>query len=89
MVHLTGGGHLTAADLILKRGQPPLLFHTAMEREEAARTGLNTRSYGSYPLKELLEEAGGDYEQAMALRLAKMFTDAGVARGRVAVYGHA
>ena len=47
MVYLTGGGHLTAADLILKRGQPPLLFHTAMEREEAARTGLNTRSYGS------------------------------------------
>lgn len=89
MVYLTGGGHLTAADLILKRGQPPLLFHTAMEREEAARTGLNTRSYGSYPLKELLEEAGGDYEQAMALRLAKMFTDAGVTGGRVAVYGHA
>jgi Xaa-Pro aminopeptidase len=58
MVYLTGGGHLTQADLIKKRGEPAVLFHAAMERDEAARTGLAARGYARYPFKALLEEAG-------------------------------
>jgi Xaa-Pro aminopeptidase len=60
MTYLTGGGHITQADLIQKAGEPAVLFHGMMERDEAARTGLQTRSYSLYPMGELLQEAGGD-----------------------------
>jgi Xaa-Pro aminopeptidase len=87
MVYLTGGGHITRADLIKKRGQPPVLFCGAMEREEAARTGLRTVTYTQYPFAALLKEAGGDQVKATALRYQDMFTDLGVKSGRVLLYG--
>ena len=87
MVYLTGGGHLTQADLIKKRGQQALLFHASMERDEAAKSGLSKRSYSLYPWNELLEEAGGDSLQAMALRYRRMFEDLEIRSGRVALYG--
>ena len=87
MVYLTGGGHMTQADLIKKQGEPAVLFHAPMERDEAARTGLETRSYASYPMKELLAESGGDFNRAAGLRYARMFKDVDLTSGRVAVYG--
>lgn len=91
MVYLTGGGHLTNADLIKKCGEPGVLFHGMMERDEAAaaaeRTGLVLRGYGAYPYEALLKEAGGDRTVAAALRYRQMLKDAGVTSGRVAVYG--
>ncbi len=87
MVYLTGGGHITGADLIKKRGGDPVLFHGAMEREEAIRTGLKTISYSQYPLAERMQEAGGNIDRASALRYKKMFADLGIKSGNVAVYG--
>ncbi len=88
MVYLTGGGHLTGADLIKKRGQPAILFHAPMERDEAARTGLETRSYSNFPLGDLLKQTGGDHFKAGVLRMKRILEDAGVTSGRVALYGH-
>ncbi len=87
MVYLTGGGHVTQADLIQKRGEAPVLFHGSMERDEAAKTGLQTRSYSLYPFADLMKEAEGDRLLAMALRYKRMFEDVGVTRGKVALYG--
>ena len=87
MVYLTGGGHLTTADLIKLRGQPAVLFHQDMERDEAARTGLATRNLAAYPMAELLQQAGGDAMQAAALRYLRMFNDVGLTKGKVALYG--
>jgi Xaa-Pro aminopeptidase len=87
MVYLTGGGHLTNADLIQKRGADPILFYRPMERDEAARTGLQTKNLDDYNYHELLKECSGDPIQATALRYQKMLTDAGVSNGRVALYG--
>ncbi len=87
MVYLTGGAHLTGADLIKKRGEPPVLFHGSMERDEAAKTGLETRSYSRYPLSECIKEANGDQVQGIAIRYARMFADLGIQGGRVALYG--
>ena len=87
MVYLTGGGSLTYVDLVYKRGEPPLLFHAAIERDEAAKTGLPTRSYAQYPMRPFLEEAGGNVARASALRYARMLADAGVTAGRLAVFG--
>ncbi len=87
MVYLTGGRHLTNADLIMKRGQTGVLFHGAMERDEAAKSGMETRSLSNYPLGQLLKETGGNPLRANLLRYKKMLQDVGVKAGRVALYG--
>ncbi len=89
MVYLTGGGHLTGADLIKKRGELAVLFHASMERDEAAKTGLATRSYASYPIMEYLKETKGNRVEAAAIRYCRMLGDLGITTGRVALYGQA
>jgi Xaa-Pro aminopeptidase len=89
MVYLTGGGHITRADLIKKRGQKAVLFHGPMERDEAARTGLDTVSYNQYPMAEMLKQAGGDAVKAAALRYQRMIGDLGITSGKVFLYGQA
>ncbi len=88
MVYLTGGGHLTHADLVKKRGEPPVLFCASMEREEGARTGLTTRNIDDYRIEELLKQYNGDQVQALCARYQQMFADLGLASGRVAIYGN-
>jgi len=87
MVYLTGGGHLTTADYLKKSGEPAVLFHAPMERDEAKKTGLRLESYNQFPLSELMKESGGDRLQAAALRYQRMFTKMGITHGRVAIYG--
>ena len=87
MVYMTGGGHMTHADLILPLGGEPVLFHNPMERDEAAATGLATKNLVDYAWKDLMETAGGDPVLATALRYKKMFANAGVTAGKIAVFG--
>jgi Xaa-Pro aminopeptidase len=86
LVYFSGVANITRADLIKKRGKPPILFHHSMERGEAARTGLACRDYNKYNLQQLLRETGGSQTQAAALRLARMFQEIGV-EGRVGIAG--
>jgi Xaa-Pro aminopeptidase len=87
MVYMTGGSHLTQADLIKRRGMPPLLFFNPMERDEAAKTGLQTKNLADYRLDELLKSVDGDLLKATILRYQQMLADSGVTGGRVAIYG--
>ncbi|MEA3441223.1 MAG: aminopeptidase P family N-terminal domain-containing protein, partial [Chloroflexota bacterium] len=87
MHYLTGGGHLTHAMLIKKRGAEPMLFHNSMEREEAASTGLNTTNLDVYGIEKLLKQAGGDVLQASVMRYQRMLADVGITGGRMAIYG--
>jgi Xaa-Pro aminopeptidase len=87
MVYLTGGGHLTNADLIKKQGQTGILFHGSMERDEASKSGLDLRSYSAYPYANFLRQAGGDRFRADVLRTRQMLEDAGLSDGRIAIYG--
>ncbi len=89
MVYLTGLRHLTSADLLIKRGTAPILFHGPMERDEAARSGLATRSYNDYPMGPLLKQADGDRQKAMVLRYTQMLADTAIDQGQVLVYGQA
>src|SRR4030066_1428394 len=75
MVYMTGGAHLTGADLIKKRGEEPTLFCYPMERDEAARTGLKTRNLADYKFNDLLKEADGDVIKASVMRYQLMFND--------------
>jgi len=87
MYYLTGGGHISFALLIKKRGETPTIFCNPMERDEAARTGLPTGTLMVAPMQELLEEAGGDPVRAEALRFQRILNAAGITQGRVGIYG--
>jgi Xaa-Pro aminopeptidase len=87
LVYFTGVANITRADLIKRRGEPPILYHFPMEREEAARTGLTCRNLADFRLDEIRKEAGGDPVKADAIRVARILKESGV-RGRVAVGGN-
>jgi Xaa-Pro aminopeptidase len=87
MVYMTGGGHLTNADLIKKRGEQAVLFYNPMERDEASKSGLQTKNLAEYDLSSLLDQSGGDYLKATAKRYQSMLTDLGISSGRIALYG--
>lgn len=87
MVYMTGGGHMTQADVIKRRGQDAILCHAPMERDEATRTGLKTVNYAKYPHKERLKLAEGDRLTAHALLYKNIFEDIGLTSGKILVYG--
>jgi Xaa-Pro aminopeptidase len=87
MYYLTGGAHLTNADLIKKRGQAPVLFCYPMERDEAANTGLTVRNLADYRLQDLLTQNKGDQLKAAVARYGLMLKDLEITSGRVGLYG--
>lgn len=87
MVYMTGGAHLTNADLIKRRGEPPILFCNPMERDEAAKSGLITKDLAEYKYNELLKQCQGNQIKATALRYQNMFADLEITSGKMAVYG--
>jgi Xaa-Pro aminopeptidase len=87
MIYMTGIAHVTSADLLKKRGSEPVLFYNPMERDEASKTGLETKNLSEYKLLELLKQTDGNYLEAIVLRYKQMLTEFGVTSGRVALYG--
>ncbi len=87
MTYLTGGGHVSHATLIKKRGEEAVLFFGDMERDEAAKSGLKLIPYSKYDAEELWKKSNRDGLLAAALRAELMFRDAGITSGRVGVYG--
>jgi Xaa-Pro aminopeptidase len=87
MVYLTGGAHVTGGDLIKKRGEPAHLFCGAMERDEAARSGLPVHTYDMAQLQTDMKETGGDLAEAVARRYARIFSDFGLTSARVGLLG--
>ena len=87
MYYFVGGGHVSGALLIKKVGKEPVLFYNDMERDEAAKSGLNTVSFREYPVMEFEEQANGDRLLASALRYKKILEQQGLSGGRVALYG--
>ncbi|MEW5938190.1 MAG: Xaa-Pro peptidase family protein [Chloroflexota bacterium] len=87
MYYFTGGGHITSAILVKKRGETPVLFCGDMERGEAEKTGLMVRLQSEYPVADLIKESNGDMTMLGALRLHHTLRDLGLTKGRVGVYG--
>jgi Xaa-Pro aminopeptidase len=86
MIYFTGIANVGHAYLLKLRGQPPVLFHGAMERDEAASTGLQTRNLNHYDLAKLLEEVDGDQVRLRTRLFQRIFDEFNV-RGRVGIYG--
>lgn len=87
MSYLTGGVPLSDAYLIKVKGQNPILIHRDMERDEAAASGLETRSLESFRMHEIYKQAGGDMRRAMATLLKRILEEVGIISGRLAVCG--
>jgi len=87
MTYLTGGGHVSHATLIKKRGEQAALFFGDMERDEAAKSGLKLIPYSKYDGEALFKKANRDGLLAAAMRCELMFKDLGISSGRVGVYG--
>lgn len=87
MVYLTGGAHFSQAVLVKKQGADPVLFCRSMERDEAAKSGLPLRSMEDYPFDKFLRQHQGNAIAATAEFYSRMLAEAGVTRGRIAVYG--
>jgi Xaa-Pro aminopeptidase len=85
--YFTGSAHLSEVNIIKKRGDPPVLYHNALERDEAATTGLNTSLVTKSQVIESLQDAGGDDFDAIAYRLHQALESQGVS-GRIAIHGH-
>lgn len=87
MYYFTGGGHVSHAILVRKRGEEAVLFHGDMERDEAAKSGLKLIPFSKYDFDEPLNKADNDHDLASAMRMKLMLEDVGLASGRVGVYG--
>ncbi len=75
MYYFTGGGHVTNAALFKKWGQPAVIYCNAMEREEAAKSGLQVRPLQTGAVEVLAASPKGVFEEQ------------GLTSGRVAFYG--
>lgn len=75
MYYFTGGGHVSGAVLFKRAGAEPILYCNAMERAEAAKSGLQVIPLRTAPVNEL------------AARPKEIFSEQGVASGRVGLYG--
>jgi len=87
MRYMTGGGHVSHAFLIKKRGAEAVLFCNMMERDEAAKSGLRVRIFDEFPWQDYMAEAGNDIAKVNILRYRDMLRSEGV-KGTVQVNGH-
>ena len=78
-------GHYIIGLVIKKRGQTPVLIHGVMERDDAAKTGLELIQNTRWNLKEIQTQFTDPFAARVELH-RRMFTDLGVT-GRVAFYG--
>jgi Xaa-Pro aminopeptidase len=82
--YFVGGRHIVGL-VIKKRGETPVLIHGVMERDDAAKTGLNLIQNTRWNLKEIQTEFKDPFAARAELH-RQMFLDLGVT-GRIAFYG--
>ncbi|MDW8394731.1 MAG: M24 family metallopeptidase [Anaerolineae bacterium] len=84
--YFVGTAHVTSGLVVVRQDGATFLVHSSMERDEAAKTGLQLVDRARYDYPELLRANNGDRLRADAALLQHILTDLGVA-GRVAFYG--
>ncbi|MBN2556557.1 MAG: aminopeptidase P family protein [Anaerolineales bacterium] len=86
MTYFTGGVHVSNAYLLKMRGEKPFLYSGSMEREEAARSGLECHDFNETDPLKLLKQADGDVTRARALQWETILRRHNI-RGRIGLYG--
>jgi Xaa-Pro aminopeptidase len=85
-VYFTGVCHVSVGYLIKQQGQSPILIYHPMERDEAAATGIATRSRADFDYHEIYKKHGGDETKSQTELLTRIFKEYGI-NGRIAIYG--
>jgi Xaa-Pro aminopeptidase len=88
MYYLVNGAHVGEVTVVIKKREAaPIIFANSMERDEAAKSGLQIVDRSKYKLMDLLKEEKGNRLRARARVMGLMLADAGITQGRVSVYG--
>ncbi len=85
LFYLTGPIHVTGCRVIKKRGEKPILIVGSMERDEAARSPLEVKTWGDFDIMKISREAKDPLEGSVK-SFAKMCEVLGIT-GTVAFYG--
>lgn len=85
MYYMTNGAHISGGVLVKRQDQEPILIHHAMERDEAAKSGLSLMDLTQFDYKGLMQES----ESALAatIKLYERIFDKLNVKGDVAFYG--
>ena len=83
--YLTNHAAISEGIVIKKQGEDPVLIVGAMERDEAAKSGLQVQTFNDYNLYGLVQETGSYFEAR--LRMLGQIFDAMNVQGVVSFYG--
>src|SRR5512140_2209484 len=87
--YFTGAAHVTNGAIVVKRTGDAVessLMHNPMERDEAAKTGMQLVSRANYKMQDIVREMNGDRLAARVEFYRRLFNDLGVS-GSVGFYG--
>ena len=87
--YFTSATHVTNGTIVVKRTSEQVettLVHNPMERDEAARTGMQLVSVADYRMQDIIRQMNGDRLAARVEFTRRLFADLGVS-GRVGFYG--
>jgi len=88
MYYLVNGAHVGEITIVIKkRGSQPVIFANSMERDEAAKSGLQIIDRSKYNFAKLVKAEQGNRLRARARLIGLMLAELGITQGRVAVYG--
>ncbi|HID32135.1 MAG TPA: aminopeptidase P family protein [bacterium (Candidatus Stahlbacteria)] len=73
-----------SAQVIKKRGEEPILIHSSMERDEAAKTGMRMVDFAKYDYRKILDEEKDPLRTEIRF-LGLLFEEFGI-KGKVAFY---
>jgi Xaa-Pro aminopeptidase len=87
--YFTGATHVTNGTIVVKRAGEQVqttLVHNPMERDEAAKTGMQLVSIANYKMQDIVRQMHGDRLAARVEFMRRLFADLGVS-GHVGFYG--
>jgi Xaa-Pro aminopeptidase len=85
--YFTGATHVTNGTIVVRRDAiSPYLVHNPMERDEAAKTGMQLVSMATYKMPEIIRQMNGNRLAARVEFTRRLLSDLGVS-GRVGFYG--
>lgn len=85
LVYMLNGATVGQGIVVKKRGEPPVFLHVAIERDEAAKSGMRLVNLGQYNFTAIVREKGNMLDARVEL-YRRIFADLGV-RGDVGFYG--
>lgn len=85
--YLSNGIDIHGGITIKKRGSPPVMIVNSMEREEAAKSGLQVITWDDLGWQQLFKDAEGDYPKAYLGFYARIFERLDIPPGKIGVYG--